>query len=200
MRALMHAGEDYVLVGYEGRAVVEFDPRQTLTLGVDGRHIRWFRYGKRSLSSLYDGTIELTVGFSVRSSSRKKLNREAKFKKLVSLLETVETRAETDDGAISSWRLDIEQGEKSDMVMKALRDLGLFLESKGVDYLVSYFDGVDGHQVGSLRETGAFIGPMASANFNFDMEVRRIERVCLVFNDVETLIDGDGVAELSPTL
>ncbi len=196
---VMHEGEEYILIGYEGRGVVDFDPRQTLTLGVDGRHIRWFQYGKKSLSSLYNGKIEMTVGFSVRSSSRRKLSKDPKFKKLLSVLETVDTRSEEENDGISSWRLDIEQGKRADAVMKALKGLSVLLESKGIEHLVSYFDGVDGHQTGSLCKGGAYIGPMASANFNFDREVRRIERALLVFNDAETLIDGDGIEELSPS-
>ena len=189
---ILHEGSTHFLVGYSGRTMVKLDSTSTLTLGVDGRDICWFKAGNDALASLYAARIELTAGFTIPIHLKEKLERYSAIFHLRRALGTLGLAEPYEDMGAWTLRVDVPMGPSTDKLMEALKLVAVHCSHPEypVEHEAGYFEKSFGHSSGSwVDPSDHYVGPMASARFEIDGGT-------VVFNDSGSLLDGEEIREL----
>jgi len=182
-KKLLSERDGKLLFAYEGRYDIQVDTDKILSLSVDDEDYYCVE-GDLDLASTFKARIEMVIGYSIRLSDKKKLEKHADGKILLKEISDLGNAEEEDD--FYNCRFDVPLDKKSDDLMKSLNKLAEICEELQIEHRVSVFDEGYCKVLGDLEDVGLWIGPSAYVMADWDEH-------SLIINSGETLFDDNNL-------
>jgi len=185
-KKLLAERDGKVLFAYEGRCRIDLqiDTDKTLSLSVDDEDCYCVE-GDLDLAATFEARIEIVIGYSIRLSDKKKLEKHAGAKILlneISLIGDAEEEEVGDD--FYKCRFDVSLDKNPDDLIERLYKLEKIFEELEVEHSISAFDRGYSEVLGDLEDVGLWIGPSAYVMANW-------EKHSLIINSAATLFDDN---------
>ena len=180
-KKLLSERDGKLLFSYEGRCRIDLqvDMDKILLLLVDDED-NYCVEGNLDLASTFKARIEIVIGYSIRLTDKKKLDKHAEGKILLNEISDLGDAEEEDD--FYNCRFDVSLDKKPDNLIEKLNKLAEICEEIEIEHRISVFDDGYSEVLGGLEDVGLWTGPSAYVMANW-------EEHSLVINSAETLFD-----------
>lgn len=178
-KKLLSERDGTLLFAYEGRIHVQVDKDKTLSLSVDDED-NYFVEGNLDLASTYNAKIEMVIGYSIRLSDKKELEKHAEGKLLLKEISDFGDSEEEEEDGFYNCRFDVPSDQKAGDLIEILNQLVDILEELEIEHRISIFDDGYCEVLGNLEDVGLWIGPSAYVKADWDEH-------SLIINSGETL-------------
>ena len=178
-KKLLSEHDGMLLFAYEGRIHVQVDKDKTLSLSVDDED-NYFVEGNLDLASTYNAKIEMVIGYSIRLSDKKELEKHAEGNLLLKEISDFGNSEEEEEDGFYNCRFDVTSDQKTGDLIEILNQLVDIFEELEIEHRISIFDDGYCEVLGNLEDVGLWIGPSAYVKADWDEH-------SLIINSGETL-------------
>ena len=121
-KKLLSEHDGMLLFAYEGRIHVQVDKDKTLSLSVDDED-NYFVEGNLDLASTYNAKIEMVIGYSIRLSDKKELEKHAEGNLLLKEISDFGNSEEEEEDGFYNCRFDVPSDQKTGDLIEILNQL-----------------------------------------------------------------------------